>query len=73
MRLALMLPLVVFGLVLLATPALPLGLGMIALGIWQYERRGHRGSDGFITVLMVLGGLGAAAVVVQFIAQRITA
>lgn len=68
-----MLPLVIFGLILLATPALPIGLGMIGLGVWQFERRGHRGSDGFITVLMVLGGLGALAVLAQFIYQRLTA
>lgn len=72
-RFALMLPLVVFGLVLLATPALPLGLAMIGLGVWQFERRGHRGSDGFITLLMILGGLGALAVFAQFIWQRLTA
>lgn len=68
-----MLPLVVFGLVLLATPALPLGLGMIAFGVWFYERPGGgRGDEGFIKVLMILGGLGGLAVVAQFIYQRVT-
>jgi hypothetical protein len=72
-RLALTLPLVVFGLVLLATPALPLGLGMIAFGVWFYERPGGRGDEAFIALLMILGGLGAFALVAQFIWQRITA
>ena len=67
-----MLPLVVFGLVLLATPALPLGLAMIAFGVWFYERGGNRGDEGFIAVLMFLGGLGGLSLFVQFIWQRVT-
>lgn len=74
MRLALSLPMVVFGLVLLATPALlPLGLGLIAFGVWFYERNGNRGDEAFIALLMILGGLGALAVIAQFIWQRVTA
>lgn len=73
MRLALLLLLVVPGLVLLATPALPLGLAMIGAGGWLYERPGSRGDEGFIAVLMLLGGLGALAVFAEFIWQRVTA
>lgn len=68
-----MLPFVVFGLVLLATPALPLGLAMIGGGVWAYERKGNRGDDRFVAALMVLGALGGAAIIVTFIWQRITA
>lgn len=68
-----MLPLVVFALVLLATPALPLGLGMIALGVWFYERPGGRGEDAFIALLMILGSPGALAMVAQSIWQQISA
>jgi hypothetical protein len=72
MRLPLLLLLVVPGLILLAGPALPLGLGMIAFGVWFYERPGGRGDEAFTGLLMVLGGLGALALVAQFIWQRIT-
>ncbi len=59
MKLFLLVIVVVPGLVLLATPALPLGLLMMWLGWWIYERSGMRSSDAFITVVMVLGGIGA--------------
>lgn len=73
MRLALLLLLVIPGLVLLATPALPLGLGMICGGVWIYERPGGRGDERFMALLMTLGGIGALAVIAQFIWQRVTA
>jgi len=59
MKLFLLVILVVPGLVLLATPALPLGLLLIWLGWWIYERSGMRSSDAFVTVVMVSGGIGA--------------
>ncbi len=73
MRLAILLLLVVPGLVLLATPALPLGLAMIGGGAWLYAAPGDRGDEGFIAILMLLGGLGALAVVAEFNRQRVTA
>lgn len=71
MRLALALALIIPGILMLATPALALGLALILAGRWVYERSGLRNGDGFITLLMVLGGLGAAAMVVEFALQRI--
>lgn len=71
-RLALTLPLVVFGLVLLATEALPLGLCLIAAGVWFYERPGGRGDESFIALLMLAGAIGALAVVAQFAWQHLT-
>lgn len=65
MKLFLLVALAVPGLVLLATPALPLGLLLLWLGWWIYERSGLPASDAFITVLMVLGGFGAVAPAVQ--------
>jgi hypothetical protein len=73
MKLALMVPLVILGLILLATPALPLGLALIVLGVWIFERSRLPNGDGLITILVVVGGLGACAIVVQFAWQRITA
>jgi hypothetical protein len=70
-RLAIAIALCVCGILLLATPALALGLAMMLAGWWVYERSGLRGGDGFITLLMVLGGLGCAAVVAEFILQRV--
>lgn len=72
MKFALMVPLVICGIVLLATPALPLGLLLMWLGWWVFERSGLPNGDGLITLLMVAGGLGAAALFVQFAWQRIT-
>ena len=71
MRLALALALVIPGLLLLATPWLPAGLLMCWAGWWVYERSGLPDRDGLATVLMTLGALGAAAVIVQFIAERL--
>lgn len=73
---ALMLLLVVAGLMLLPTAALPLGLLMMFGGWWVYERapgagRG-RGDEGFIAVLMLLGGLGAAALIVRGVWNYLT-
>lgn len=65
--------LVVAGLVLLATPLLPLGLGLLWLGWWVYERSAIPDSDALVSVLMVVGGAGALATICQFIWQRITA
>jgi len=73
MKLFILVILAIPGLVLLATPALPVGLGMLWLGWWIYERSSLPNGDEFITVLMVLGGIGAAIPVVQFAWQRITA
>ena len=71
MRLAVALLLVVPGLLLLATPGLPLGLLMCWAGWWVYERSGLPDRDGLATLVMTLGTLGAAAVIVQFIAERL--
>lgn len=71
MKLALMMVFAILGLMMLATPYLPLGLLFLWVGWWIYERSGMRDGDGFITLLMVLGGLGALAVVVQFLLQLI--
>lgn len=73
MKLALAVPLAIFGMVLLATPALPLGLLLLWLAWWIFERSKLSAGDGLITVLVVLGGLGAASIFVQFAWQRITA
>lgn len=73
MKLALMVPLMILGIVLLATPALPLGLLLMWLAWWVFERSRLSAGDGLITVLVVLGGLGAVAVFAQFAWQRITA
>jgi hypothetical protein len=69
MRLALALGLTIPGLLLLATPALPIGALLILAGWWVYERSpiSRRGlDDGFITLLMVLGGLGVVMTFVEF-------
>jgi hypothetical protein len=65
MRLTIALLLVIPGLLLLASPGLPVGMGMIWGGWWVYERSRIPDGDGLITVLMVLGGLGAVVVTVQ--------
>ena len=71
MRLAIAIALCITGILLLATPALALGLVMLMAGWWVYEKSGLKGGDGFITLLMVLGGFGCAAVIAEFIWQRI--
>lgn len=65
MRLALGLGLTIPGLLLLATPLLPLGLLLVLAGWWVYERSGLRGGDGLITLTMLAGGLGVAMVFAQ--------
>jgi hypothetical protein len=55
MKVFLLVILTVPGLVLLATPALPLGLLMIWLAWWLYERSSLPSSGAFITVVMILG------------------
>lgn len=65
-----MMLLVVAGLLLLASPWLPVGLALIWLGWWVYERStwSIAGSEGaFIGALMVLGGLGALAAIVSYL------
>lgn len=71
MRLALALGLTIPGLLLLSTPALPLGLLLILAGWWVSERAGLRGGDGLITAVMVLGGLGVAMAFVEFALQAL--
>ncbi len=66
-----MLLLAIFGLVLLATPALPVGLLLIWLAWRVYERPGRRDDECFTRVLMTLGGLGVAAVFVQFAIEAV--
>jgi Ca2+/H+ antiporter len=62
LRTALTFLLVIAGLVLLATPYLPLGLCLI-LGGWRVHKSvGVRDEAGFTSMLMGLGGLGAVAV-----------
>lgn len=71
MRLAIALALVVLGLLLLPTLALPVGLLLCAGGWWAYERSSIGGrDDALITVLMIFGGLGVAAVFIEFVLQR---
>lgn len=70
MKLAIMVPLVIVGLVLLATPLLPVGLLLLLLGWWVFERSRLSNSDALITFLMVVGGCGAVATIGKFIAER---
>jgi hypothetical protein len=69
MRLALALGLTIPGLLLLSTPALPIGVALVAAGWWVYERSGLRAGDGLITCLMVLGGLGVVMTFAEFALQ----
>lgn len=71
MRLTLSLLLAVPGLLLLATPWLPLGLLMVWGGWWVYERSRIRDGDGLAAVVMVLGGLGALVIALQAAWQAI--
>lgn len=71
MRLAIALLLVIPGLLLLATPGLPLGLLMCWAGWWVYERSGLPDRDGLATLTLTLGALGAGAIVLQFIGQHL--
>lgn len=61
MRFALALPLAVFGMLLLATPALPVGLALILGAWWVYERTGsRRASDDVLPALVFVVGGGYA-------------
>lgn len=72
MRLAVALPLVVLGMLLLATPALPLGIVLILAGWWVYERAPRRamagGEDRLYAVVGLAGAVGAGLVVWQYLA-----
>jgi hypothetical protein len=68
-RLPLMLLLAVVGLLLLATPALPVGLALLGAAWWVYEKTGRRDDEGFVGLLMVLGGLGAGAYYLQYLIE----
>ena len=70
MRPALSLALAIPGVILLGTPALPLGLLMIYAGVRVSENRRLADGDGFFHAMLTLGALGALAVIVQFVAQR---
>lgn len=71
MRLTIALLLVIPGLLLLATAWLPLGLMLCGAGWWVHERSSLPERDGLATLLTILGAAGAAAVVLQFAAQRL--
>ena len=71
MRLAIALLLCIPGLILLATPGLPAGLLLCWAAWWVYERSGLPDRDGLATLTMTLGALGAAAVICQFIGERL--
>lgn len=73
MRLTIALLLVIPGLILLATSWLPLGVALCGAGWWVHERSGLPDRDGLATLLTVLGAIGAVVVVVQFLAERLTA
>jgi len=60
-----MLVLVVVGVLCLVTPYHPVGVVLIAAGVW-FER-GPADDDALMRVLMVLGGLGAAGAFVAFL------
>lgn len=63
--------LVIPGLVLLATAWLPLGVMLCAAGWWVHERSRLPDRDGLATLLTTLGALGAGAIILQFIFQRL--
>lgn len=71
MRLTLTLLLFVPGMLMLASQFLPLGLVLMWCGWWVYERSGMRGGDGLAASVLALGGLGALAIALQFIAERL--
>ena len=71
MRLALMMALVVPGLLLLATPVLPVGLVLIWAGWWVYERSELPDSDWLITFLATLAGAGILSVYAGFLVEWI--
>lgn len=65
--------LVIFGLLTLATPAMLLGAGLIALGGWMLSTITPRQEECFMGVMVILGALGALMIYLQFAWQRLTA
>ena len=57
--------LIPLGLVLLATRWLPLGMALIGLGVWVMRRASVGDEARFTGALVVLGGLGAGALLLQ--------
>lgn len=68
-RLAIALLLVIPGLLMLASPWLPLGVLLCGAGWWIYERSALPDRDGLATLMLTLGTIGAGAVVVQYARQ----
>lgn len=71
MRALLCLMMVVVGLLLLGTRALPVGLLMIAAAVWLFGAVGPAREERFTAILMILGGFGAVAVAAQFVLERV--
>lgn len=71
MRLLLGMGFAVFGMMLLATPWLPIGVAMIVGGWWIYERSGLRGDDVLPSLIFLLGGGYATWLVLSAAAQWI--
>lgn len=69
MRMALTFFLVIFGLVCLPNATLP-GLLLIGAGGWVHKKMTAAHEERFMGGLMILGGLGALALVIQFIIER---
>lgn len=61
--------LVVVGLLLLATPALPAGMLLVGLGLVLFRRVTPASEERFTAALMLLGGVGAAVVGLRFVLQ----
>ncbi len=72
MRITVAVLLIIFGICILPK-ALPLGIAMVIAGGWLFEGVTPGQEERFQGVLFLLGGLGALAVVVQFVYHRITA
>lgn len=72
MRLVLSAVLVVIGLLLLATPALPVGLALMGLAVLGFRSVTPAAEERFTAALMLLGGAGAAVVVVRFVLQQMS-
>lgn len=73
MRFTIALALVIPGLILLATPALPVGIGLVWAGWWVFERSSIPEGDGLAAFVLALGALGVALVYGRFILERLTA
>jgi hypothetical protein len=71
MRSLLCLVLMVVGLLLLATPGLPAGLLLMYVAYRLFNGVTPAAEERFTAALMILGGLGAAAVFVTFLVQRL--